>query len=217
MAHFAEDLDDKYSRFFSLHQASLLDWKREFRRCVLTSSRDITLLLKKESDTVEIKVRAKDPLKKVMKRAEQAFAASYLEKIVFPFWLENQEEAEDMMMKIEDDSEEQEAAIEDLCTLPHRGDGINRITDFFWLERRHQRKQRQLCKDSKEKGMRINQKLARALVVLDDGNDPHRRLENPPLVTYLVNSFAEGETVGHFLFNGCMGHCMCASRRLTDM
>lgn len=110
-------------------------------------------------------------------------------------------------------------------------DEINRVRRLFLQERRRQRLARLTCHQAivaqrQNRALNDDVKEGRrqviALVVIEDGDGPHQRVENnkvnPPIVTYYVNSLGpKEERVGHFLIDGCVGTCLIARHFLIDM
>jgi hypothetical protein len=202
------------------------------------------------SEMTEITVNVRDSMKQLLKKASRAFNLAVPQKLVFSFVeigtsSQLQPRATRSTLAPCDDCEltykhwlELEAHEESVVRAhqhsPATGvEEINHVRRLFQHERRRQRlarlkyhqameerrHQRQIDAAADEDGRR---RQTIAMVVVEDGDGPHQRVENnklnPPLVTYYVNSVGpKEERVGHFLIDGCVGTCLISRQFLIDM
>jgi hypothetical protein len=242
IAYFAEELEDKANRFHHLRLRQELKWRVEFQHCVRSSTRDIRVYLRQgpHREQAEITVNVRDPIKLLLKKASRAFNVAVPQKLVFSFVEANpsgQEEGKASYdrelghrhwLEMED---HEETVVRSHFNHSSATEEINHVRRLFLQERRRQRLARLTYHQAIATTQRQNRapgdvkegrRQAIALVVIEDGDGPHQRVENnkvnPPIVTYYVNSLGpKEEMVGHFLIDGCVGTCLLARHYLIDM
>jgi hypothetical protein len=204
------------------------------------------------SEMTEITINARDSMKQLLKKASRAFNLAVPQKLIFSFVeigpaSSSKQPRERSAIETRDEFElsyqhwlELEAYEESVIRAHQHPtpsamgvEDVNHVRRLFQRERRRQRlarlkyhqameerrHQRQIDAAAAADGRR---RQTIAMVVVEDGDGPHERVENnklnPPMVTYYVNSLGpKDEVVGHFLIDGCVGTCLISRQFLIDM